>query len=310
MKTEFSIADGIYNLPYRFMEGKARIIEALTAEAKSRNAPFFDGPHTRLIDFNFTEAHPETEQKILELILGPIGWFDYSVARWNTDRASKPELSQLVDLDRILSTGSVIHTSLPNILDTATTLITSDGMIIYSQRGNQVSVGHNLLTSAVAENIHVDKDMSLSESMNAKLPSPFRAALRGMDEELSPLIRQDFENSGTKLLCLGLSYSLDDYHPNILFLGVIPYTYSDVVEKCRLRPGRDFFEGKLLSCSVISSGADVSNVLLRNDWTGGGKASFFRAVEFIESYASRRNISVYIPVVNENSVKLDYPHPQ
>lgn len=284
--------DTPYLLPHKMRESEDAIITTLTATAKSRNAPFFDGPHTRLMDFNFTNAKGADEQKILELTLGPIGWYHFSVAEWHTNMASTPELAQWVDIERIRQTGSVVHTSLPNILDTATTLVTSDGVLIFSQRGSQVSAGSGLLTSAVAENIHVEKDHSLSEAFNSDLPSPFRAALRGIEEELSPMVLEAFLSDSRQLLCLGLSYSLVDYHPNILFLGVVPLSFAELLDMCKRHPGRDFFEGKLLGCSLTHSATELNSALRRSDWTGGGKASFFRAIEFIRAFSSKRGVSI------------------
>ena len=276
-----------YVLPNAMLRTKADVLSRLESDAEQRKAPFFDGLHTRLVDYSIAGTDASTEQKRLTLHLGPIGWYDYSVMRWHTDQMNRADLTKYIDLEAIARTGSVVHTKLHNILDTATTLVTSDGYLLFAQRGTRVSGDETLLSSCVAENIHVQKDGSLSENANIECPAPFRAALRGIDEEMSPLIAQALVANGSPLFCLGLSFDLDAYHPDILFFAALSLTYEQVLKACRERPGQDFFEGHIRGVSLTGMDGSLARELSREKWTGGGKASALRALEFVETRALR-----------------------
>ena len=66
-----------YQLPSDFIAIRDKILSELKENAEKKGEIFFDGPNTRLIDFR-VNIHDESEQKHLELTLGPIGWYDYS----------------------------------------------------------------------------------------------------------------------------------------------------------------------------------------------------------------------------------------
>jgi hypothetical protein len=177
-----------YSLPDDFLATRDEVLGRLQEEADRHNRLFFDGPNTRLISYACSPVEA-TEQKHLTLVLGPIGWYDYSVAKWHLDIILNPldreRLRRYVDLDEIAESGNLRNSALTNILCTAITFITADGYLTYSKRSDRVSAQALKYTSCVAENIHQDKDRSLQQ-VPGELPAPYRAAIRGIEEEVSP----------------------------------------------------------------------------------------------------------------------------
>lgn len=275
--------------PYDKPEGMWSIwdsaLRKLKQEAQARGASFHNSLHTRLVKHHI-HTIPNIERKQLELTLAPLWWEEYAVARRLTDQMTIDDLGQYVDLDLVAETGTISSNRLHNILDTATTLATIDGYLLYSRRGKQVSVVEDRFTSCVAENISAQKDSSLDRKMNDALPAPFRAALRGTAEELSKDIAEYLQDDeGCKLACLGLSFDLLGYHPDMLFFGILPITFEEFQRICRENPGEDFFEGQAqgVHLSALQKG-EYGHMLLPN-WTGGGKAAFMRAIEFLKYWA-------------------------
>lgn len=253
--------------------------------AMEKGLPFHNSLHTRLVDYNI-HIVPHTERKQLHLTLGPIYWEEYSVSRWLTDRMSSEELGSYVDLDQVAATGKISGSKLHNILGTVTTLLTSDGYLLYSRRGKRVSVAEDSFTSCIAENISAEKDSSLDEKENALLPSPFRAAARGALEELSKGISDYLlDNDECNLVCLGLSFDLGSYHPDIILFGVLPITFAEVQKLCGEDPGEDFFEGEVRGVHLSSIQKGEYGDISLSDWTGSGKASVLRAIEFLSHWA-------------------------
>ena len=76
-------------MPLEIQAARRGIIEELERNAKKEGLTFSDGPQTRLVDFRIT-PQDETEQKHLELTLGPIGWYDY----WVVNEVYVESLSQ------------------------------------------------------------------------------------------------------------------------------------------------------------------------------------------------------------------------
>lgn len=284
-----------YELPDELLHTKSEVLSRLKRENAEKKAIFFNGPHTRLFDYHISDIDPDTEDKQITLFLSPIDWYDYSVVRWHTERANENNdrkwIEQHVKLDEVAATGRIRQSRLPNILDTATTLITSDGHLLYSARGERVSAAPNFSTSAVAENIHQKKDLSLSDASNAVLPSPFRAAIRGIAEEISPQIEEIFVSGRASLRCLGLSFDLAGYQPDMLFLAILPLSLEQTMTLFKEHAGVDFFEGKLMHADIEDQDSELSRCLGHDRWTGGGKASVIRAIEYLDALALKRRIS-------------------
>jgi hypothetical protein len=277
--------DAQYKLPANLLLQRGEIISRLTEDARQRGAMLYDGPNTRLINYHVTPID-STEQKHLYLDLGPIGWHDYSVCRFALDHTVKQrtfnEIQEYIDLDEIANTQIIRNNKLTNILCTATTLITSDGFILYSQRGQRVGPIPSRLTSAVAENIHQEFDQSLEEAPSGQLPAPFRTVLRGIEEEASPRIASLIRSRPSLMFLLSLDFELLSFQPDLLFLVFLPLEYEQFKEICRQYKGRDFIEGQIQGFP-ISDNDRLQELLSNPNWIPSGKASLIRALEFVSA---------------------------
>ncbi|MGL4501807.1 MAG: hypothetical protein ACRCU2_22245, partial [Planktothrix sp.] len=237
-----------YHLPPKLLLARTEIINLLEEDAKSKGRLLYDGPHTRLVGFR-VELREKTERKHLEMELGPVNWYDYSVCRWAvTENSIDP--NDYIDLDEVAELYDIRSNQFPNILCTATTIITKDGFALYSQRSSKVSDKSQTLTSCIAENIHQDFDFSSEKDCIAELPVPFRTVIRGVEEEISPGIADYLKNNNHAIFLLGLDFNIELFHPNLLFMIALPLDCEEVYEQCRQRPGRDFLEGQLKSISI------------------------------------------------------------
>ena len=280
-------------MPPEFALQRNVVVEQLKKEAKRNNQMFYDGPHTRLIDYRATPIDA-SEQKHLELSLGPIGWYDFSVVDnllGQIFQKLKPDyIQEYVDLDEVAKWGIIRNNKFTNILDTATTLVTSDGWVSYSVRSQRVSTSGGLLTSCVAENIHQEKDDSLRPQIAGELPAPFRTVLRGVKEELSPKLVPELV-SKTCLYFLGLSFDLRSFHPDMLFMIALSITHDRLLEICRQYPGRDFLEGQVV-CVRLSMLDEENSPLAKTNWVPGGKASLVRTREFLGAVQDRKKLDM------------------
>ncbi|SRR5258708_39465595 len=125
---EIEINNSIYDMPLKIRVVREEILERLKREAKEKGRQFFDGPHTRLVDFRAT-PRDATEEKHLELTLGPIDWYDYSVV--NEVYAQHKSIESMtidgfIDLDEVAD-GCIRNVKLTNILCTDITILTLDG---------------------------------------------------------------------------------------------------------------------------------------------------------------------------------------
>jgi TIR domain len=288
--------DEPYRMPERFLSERADVMRTLQEQASESGALLFNGPHTRLIDYRIGDVDAETEQKHLTLILGPLLWFDYCTVRWFTDayasENASDKLGKYIDLEEIAHHGIIRNSKLHNILDTVTTIVTSDGFITYSRRSRRVAVAQGLLTSTVAENIHQTLDRSLQKVAPGELPAPFRTVIRGIEEELSPSIGRWVAENTDCLYCLGLSFDLSRFHPDILFLVAVPHTIAELEDACRQEPGKDFIEGHMIAVSIEQDPVALVGALGDDQWTGGGKASVLRSLEFLHAQAGMRGIGL------------------
>jgi hypothetical protein len=296
-----------YKIPVHFQLDRDKIISSLEEEAKREGTMFYDGPHTRLIDFRATPVE-ETEQKHLELKLGPIGWYDYAVVNWEVGkmlgRRTINEVLSYVDLNEIAISGIIRNVKLSNILDTAITLVTSEGLAAYSQRSGRVFGGKYEYTSCVAENIHQVKDRSLESQVADELPAPFRTVLRGIREELSPSLGEFIQSRS--IFLLGLSFDLQAFHPDLLYMVMLPLSFEDVIEMCRQNPGKDFIEGQIKAVPAVKSSDHLNLLLSESNWTPGGKASLIRAIEFLDAVQLNSGLGLSEVIVSLISGKVPY----
>lgn len=284
----------VYALPPRLQSDRHSIIAFLEEEARRNGRVFFNGPCVRLWDHSVSVVDPAKENKRLELLLGPLGYHDYAVARYISDEALLDDgtynLSDFLDLEGLVTSLKVTRNNLSNIVDTATTLITSDGMLIYTQRSRSVQAREMWFTSAIAETIHAEKDKVVDITTQLETFSPFRTVMRGIEEELSPRLRELIEGQADdSLLCLGMSFDLEGFHPDLLFLVLLSITYEEVQRICLERPGKDFFEGKMMACDISKDKAWIVKILQSGQWTPGGAASVVRSIEFLDSVGNAVN---------------------
>jgi hypothetical protein len=292
-----------------------RVVKFRKEGFRKKNTKYFNGPNTRLLHFR---ANPEDDRNVakenvtLTLSLGPIGWYQFDglngPVRDNPKSLSGvKEYETLTGLPQLLGDGDGSRSRLSNILDTATTILTSDGFIAYSRRSSSVSAVPHRLTSAIAENINRWKDdadprdsMSLvnkpgdergdveadNKYKPQKVPHPFAAVRRGVGEELSPGLLPHVGRYAIKLT--GISFDLLSAHPDLLFVIAIPLGRNEILEIC-LHPGEDSHEGRLQFIPFIplsrlsKADVEINEVLHDPHWTGGGHASVVRALELVDA---------------------------
>ncbi|MCE5251367.1 hypothetical protein LLG96_14225 [bacterium] len=271
-----------YILPRKIQVHREEILADIKNQAEEKKQIFFDGPNTRLIDYK-VEIHDASEQKYLVLKLGPVGWFDFSVSSYYIShllRAGNIQgLKEFIDVDEVADSKELSQNKLPNILCVTVTILTHDRHILYSKRSKIVSADGEMLSSSIAENMHQNKDYSLSNRPD-DLPAPFRTAIRGISEECSPKIAQYVVENYHNLLFLGMDFDLSVLHPDILFLLMLPLNLQEFKTTCREFPGKDFIEGRIRSVA-LSDNQKIYDLLSKENWVPGGKASFIRAIEFL-----------------------------
>ena len=177
------ISTEAYSLPAQWLPQRQPIIDNEKQKSRESNGKFEDGPVMRLLSYRATPQPPH-ERKHLHLTLAPLGWYDFTVG-WRCLEgmlSHHNEISRFLNLEKLVLAGDLRSSRLSNIVDTATTLLTNDGFLIYSHRGAMQSVDPGRLTSAIAENINPTKDLDSSDPDSLL----FKTAVRGLDEEASP----------------------------------------------------------------------------------------------------------------------------
>ncbi|HEX4962927.1 MAG TPA: toll/interleukin-1 receptor domain-containing protein [Thermoanaerobaculia bacterium] len=151
-----------FNPPVALYGHMKKILAKKEAETKARGAVFFNGPNVRLLDWRenpMSGVDSTLERYSIELRLGPVSWFDFEgLNAAFRELVGEPGLleacEEYLSLSKIVDEGSVRGSKLSNILDTATTILTSDGFCGYQARSSRISAVPKLLTSSVAENIN------------------------------------------------------------------------------------------------------------------------------------------------------------
>lgn len=276
-----------YQIPAEFADECPEVIEMLATEMRERGIKFFNGPNTRLDGWN-EETDPMTERVDLVLHFGPMPWYDFRAIQWLIRDMSETEIARFVDLSDVENNRSIQRNRLPNILDTATTLLCKDGFLVYSKRSSKLATVPSIFTSAVAENISQELDNSLGPTAPDALPAPFKTVLRGISEEISPYLEWVVPSLANRIICTGLSFGTRQYHPSMLFLVALPLTWHELIAICRRYPGRDWSEGTLHAVSLARSEEETLHELTDKEWTGGGGASVCRALEIVKF--SRRDL--------------------
>ena len=308
-----------YVSPLDLLPHRNRILQQKEEEAKKRGALLFNGPNTRLLEWRanpITSSDIATERRTLDLVLGPVGWFDYEglneAFREQTARGDVLEAClRYVGLEAVVENGSVSTCQLSNIVDTGSILLTRDGFFGYQKRGERVSAVPHSFTTGVAENInrHLDDadpndskklfnpnpdgplpdEACSNDYIPRGVPHPFAAVRRGLGEEVSRLLFPSVGPNAIKLM--SVSFDLDVVHPNLLFLIAVDSTVEEVLRVARAQPGRDYFEGHLrfvrADAAAFAANADIA----AGKWVPAGKAALFRALELVEALRSRRALT-------------------
>lgn len=286
----------------------------LTKKQKQHpTAVLYDGANTRLLAYAPSVADGAgvvLERPHLTMSLGPIGWFDY--IRFNdqlSGRIDPCKYEEQLGISHILSERECSRSRLTTIMSCAITVLSNDGFIGYQVRGKGVSSSPLRITSAVAENINryldethpdtnelIQRDTTWQDVTKAPdnkydptlgVPHPFAAARRGLGREISPKILDFVTRNVLKLT--GLSYSLERYHPDALFVAAVDCAKDEIVEMRRKYRGEEFDEGQLEFIPANRNDPDTRAVLDDPRWYGGGKASLVRALELIESLSKDRS---------------------
>ncbi len=283
-------------------------VKKMERDLRARRIEFFNGPNVRLMNWKAGARggrRAALEEKVLELDLGPVGWYDYEgcngVFREDLDpRDSLPGYRYYTGLDRILDSGDLTGSRLSNIVDTATTILTVDGYIAYSVRGKNV-VLPDKLTSCVAENMNRyfdDADPADSKVLahvgaaryRAKarkdvhyrptgVPHPFATVRRGVFEELSPSLVPLIGTRAIKLS--GVSFDLLSAHPDLLFTLALPIRASELEAVCHRSPGTGSHEGRIQFLRCNLEDPETQQVLRDDKWLPGGLASVIRCLELV-----------------------------
>lgn len=291
----FNYCDDIYLLPSEFKLKYDEIIEKKIKESKEKKFMFYNGKNTRLLNFHATPVD-DTEKKKITLSLGPVWWFDFTVANdlfglilQNEDQGF---IERYINLDKLINTGRCEYSKLSNLVVTASTILTADGKLLFTKRSEFVSSYPNSYTSAIAENIRPEED-GLEKKGNGSIPI-FSTVIRGIKEELSPIILEYIDIKNIKLL--GITFDLGLFHPDFLLIVFVPLTYNQIVEIYARRPGKDFIEAKnyLISLDYKDRYTTSYETLFgeKSPWVQGGKASLFRSIEFLESIKYSPNMTI------------------
>lgn len=305
--------------PLDLLPHRNRILQQKEEEAKRRGALLFNGPNTRLLEWRanpLNEIDIATERRTLQLVMGPVGWFDYEgLNEAFREQAARGDLLDVclryVGLESVVHNGAVNTCQLSNILDTGSILLTRDGFLGYQKRGERVSAVPHSFTTGVAENInrylddadpqdskrryHSDPEGPWPDEARSNdytprgVPHPFAAVHRGLGEEVSRLVFPSVGPNATKLM--SLSFDLDVVHPNLLFLITVDLTADDVLRVARMQPGRDYFEGQLRFVRADAAAFAAASDIAAGRWVPAGKAALFRALELLEALRSKRGLS-------------------
>lgn len=265
-----------YSVPTEIQPTYEQRLTRLKSVNLERGARFDNGDILRARAVGCDCPDSDTEQKRITLELERVSWYDYSVVidYVNECRINgmQTEVDALIDVADVVA-GRMQRTRLPNPIGVALTLVTSDKFLLYVKR-DAVSADPGKLSTSVCENIHLEKDRDANRSIQV-----FRTAERGIEEELSPGLT--LRPGKLSLSLLGMSFDLNALDCGLLFLAEVAATQNEVQTMCDSNPGKDYREGRCKWVSFADHGNELSNLLARNDWTGHGKASVIRALEYL-----------------------------
>jgi hypothetical protein len=137
--------------------------------------------------------------------------------------------------------------------------------------------------------MHRDFDQSLVRPRRGTLPVPFRTAIRGLEEEISPELVRNLKLGA--LVLLGLAFNLRNLHPDLLFAAIVPFRKDEVFAMVEEHPGKDFIEATLLAVPAKLD-ATLEGVLSAGQWLAAGKACLIRTIEFLEATQRRRHLTL------------------
>jgi hypothetical protein len=297
-------------------------IENKRKAAAEENKLFFNGPNTRLVDWNANVLDgpgAARERETVTLILGPVGWYDY-VGLNDTVRVLPGTPHNLdsyryyAGFEDVVERQIVTSSRLSNIIETVTTMVTRDGYVGYQRRGSAVFAAATSktlarYTSATAENINrwrddVYADASLTrvnrEDLSSKnerpdhtyrpkgVPHPFAAVESALLKEGTPKLSGRFSYGTIRFT--GLSFDLEVMHPNALFVAFIDATKDEILSMRRVRPGEEAKEGGLEFVLADPTDSKTNEVMKMPGWTGAGLASLIRTFEFIDAYMTSNHV--------------------
>jgi hypothetical protein len=309
-----------YRIPDDLKKEAEKRIAEKQAEANAKNKIFFNGPNVRVIYWKASPpvSGPEAtfERDVLELHLAPVGWFDFEstngliASRLNPDR---PETyAPWVDLQAMTHNYFLSHSKLSNMLCNTITIFTPDGQVGYGIRRERQATVPRMFSCAVAENVNrffdetdskdykrlinsVSHSMKLSDGpgndYNPKtgVPHPAAAVRRGINEESSPDMAKHILDLGLKIT--GLDFGLDVFHPFLLWIALVDLTADEFMHECAVNPGKDSHEAEIKFVPADVDDAETKALLAREDWVPGGKASFVRALQLIDTIKGDKALS-------------------
>jgi len=296
-----------FEVPDELRPRRDREVARRVQEAREAGKLYFDGPNTRLLNWRISPSDGDRvglEESVLELTLGPIGWYDFDALNGIFEEAVEhPPIEfyeYYVGLTHLVTDGRVERSKLSNILDNAVALVTSDGYVGYRQRsGRQNAPG--VLTSAVAENTnrYLDdaepSDFSTRHNMKSDgtqdvrdapsnykpvgVPHPVAAVLRGIEEEISKTVRAKVDVSG--IYVTGIAFSLDALHPSLLFAVFVDLSRDEILAACRDDPGTDYHKEGPLFFIRANREDPATRSVMKADWIASGQAATIRALDVL-----------------------------
>jgi hypothetical protein len=298
-------------VPDELVSRREEIIQQRQREARENGRIFFDGPNTRLLDWRVTaseRAGTGRELTQMELDLGPVGWYDFeylndAFRNVRSEAGLEAVYEYYVGISKMLKDGTVRHSKLSNMLDSAVTLVANDGFVGYQERSNRVGSVPGRLTSAVAENInrylddtdpsdvtrvfHGELDSAPSHNppgndyIPVGVPHPLSAVRRGVRSEISPRVADVVSDHHIKLI--GLSFDLEALHPDALWAVFVDLPHNDILQFRRLAPGKEHIEGDLRFTPSTFESENTLHLLADERWIPAGKASCIRTIELIDA---------------------------
>jgi hypothetical protein len=228
-----------------------------------------NGYKLREFEVGYRQIVDGEEIPILRLKFGPTTYFEQIVTDLNINNPVRDRLARGAKLAEkpVEEFSSILAINL--------SLVTKDGFLVVSERSSKAHVAGNTLHTSVGENMIRPTDANSQGS-----PDPFRAAIRGAQEELG--IEIDYKD--VKFIAFGVHPLLCQY--SLLGWVQINYTRDQVSDLRRLGVPKDKWESKTLHY-VPFNPLSVADFIFSHweDWFSIGLANIY--LSLYELYSAK-----------------------